>query len=225
VLELQRSEEMSRVQATADHVEARRLVCAAEARFDSDGYHGTSIRKIVADAGCSCAAFYDHFPSKQALLLEIIDATLTTAVAQIEAAVALAGEDPLGRLEAAVWAQCDFHIRYRRAWRVAESEWLNLNDADRDRLAVKRVRSVEIISEIIGDGAAGGIFDVDEPAATGVAVSTMCGAIGSWYESGGRYTPRRVTKVYCDLAARMVGADPSRVGRPRSHTVRGRRSA
>ena len=216
---------MSRIQAAADHVEQRRLLHAAEARFDSVGYYGTSIRKIVADAGCSCAAFYDHFPSKQALLLEIIDATFTTAVAQIEAAVALAGEDALGRLEAAVWAQCDFHIRYGRAWRVAESEWFNLSAADRDRLAVKRARSVEIISEIIGEGAAGGAFDVDEPAATGAAVSTMCGAIGSWYEPGGRHTPRRVTKLYCDLAARMVGADLSSAGRPRKQTVQERRSA
>jgi len=137
----------------------------------------------------------------------------------------LAGEDALGRLEAAVWAQCDFHIRYGRAWRVAESEWFNLSAADRDRLAVKRARSVEIISEIIGEGAAGGAFDVDEPAATGAAVSTMCGAIGSWYEPGGRHTPRRVTKLYCDLAARMVGADLSSAGRPRNQTVQERRSA
>jgi AcrR family transcriptional regulator len=206
---------MSRVQADVDHVEERRLVDAAEARFDCNGYHGTSIRQIAADAGCSSTAFYDHFRSKQSLLLEIIDATLTTAVAQTEAAVALAGDDPLGRLEAAVWAQCDFHIRYQRGWRVAESQWCNLDASDRDRLARKRFRSAEIMAEIIGEGAANGLFAVDEPEAAGVAVSTMCGAIGSWCD-GRRDAPRRVMKTYCELAARMVGADPSEVGRPRN---------
>jgi AcrR family transcriptional regulator len=198
---------MSRVQAIVDHVEERRLVDAAEARFDCDGYHGTSIRQIAADAGCSSTAFYDHFRSKQSLLLEMIDATLTAAVAQTEAAVALAGDDPIGRLEAAVWAQCDFHIRYQRGWRVAESQWFNLEAADRERLAGKRVRSAQIISDIVA---------VDEPDAAAVAVSTMCGAIGSWYEPGGRDTPRRMVKTYCELAARMVGADPSELGRSRS---------
>jgi AcrR family transcriptional regulator len=207
---------MSRVQAIVDPVEERRLVDAAEARFDCDGYQRTSIRQIAADAGCSSTAFYDHFRSKQSLLLEIIDAALTTAVAQTEAAVALAGDDPLGRLEAAVWAQCDFHIRYQRGWRVAESQWLHLDADDRDRLARKRCRSAQIISEIVGEGAAAGVFAVDEPEAAGVAVSTMCGAIGSWYEPGKQHSPRRVMKTYCELAARMVGADPSEVGRART---------
>src|SRR5436305_14597266 len=110
---------MSRVQALTDHFARQRLIDAALSRFDQDGYRATSIRQIAADVGCSVAAFYAHFTSKQALLLEILDGIYTAAIAEVETAVALAGDDPAGRLEAAVWAQCERQMRRRRACRVA----------------------------------------------------------------------------------------------------------
>src|ERR1700733_8665614 len=217
---------MSRAQAVVDHVVARRLVDAAAVCFDRDGYHGTSVRQIAMDVGCSVAVLYEHFRSKQALLLELIDAAYTAGVIQIEATVALAGEDPAGRLEAAVWAQCDFHMRYQRACRVAESEWLHLDAGDRERLARKRGRAAQIVSEIIEQGVATGAFDVLEPEATSRALLTMCGAIGTWYDPGGHEVPRRIANTYCELAARMAGVDLSRPeGPPRLAAVPKRRSA
>jgi AcrR family transcriptional regulator len=217
---------MSRAQAVVDHVVARRLVDAAAVCFDRDGYHRTSVRQIAMDAGCSVAVLYEHFRSKQALLFEFIDAAYTAAVIQIEAAVALAGDDPAGRLEAAVWAQCDFQMRYQRACRVAQSEWSHLDAGDRERLARKRVRAAQIVSEIMEEGAATGAFDVLDPEATSRALLTMCGAIGTWYDPGGHEVPRRIANTYCELAARMAGVDLSRVEEPqRLAAVPKRRSA
>jgi AcrR family transcriptional regulator len=196
---------MSRVQAVVDHITKQGLIDAALAHFDRDGYHGTSIRQIAAHAGCSAGAFYEHFRSKRAILLEIIDATYTAASAEVEAAVALAGDDPANRLEAAVWAQCDFHMRFQRACRVAHAELLNLDAEDRERLLAKRVRLAQITYEIISEGTASGAFDVTQPEATTRALTTMCGAIGSWYDPGGHQVPRRIAQAYCELAARLAG--------------------
>ncbi len=217
---------MRRGQAPADYVVARRLVDTAGACFDRDGYHGTSVRQIAMDAGCSIATLYQYFGSKKALLLELIDATYTAGLIETEATVALAGEDPACRLEAAVWAQCDFHIRYQRACRVAQSEWLHLDANDRERLARKRVRAAEIVSDILEEGVVAGAFDVSEPEATSRALLSLCDAIATWYDPGEHEVPRRIANTYCELAARMAGVDLSRAAEARLlEVVPKRRSA
>jgi len=117
---------MSRAQAVVDHLAKQGLIDAALEQFDERGYRGTSIRQIAARAGSTASGFYEHFRSKQAILLEIIDATYTAASAEVEAAVALAGDGPASRLEAAVWAQCEFQVRCQRACRVAGTELSHL---------------------------------------------------------------------------------------------------
>lgn len=46
---------------------------ASIARFTTDGFEASSVRRIAADAGVSAAALYRHFPSKQAVVLELYD--------------------------------------------------------------------------------------------------------------------------------------------------------
>ena len=196
---------MSRAQAVVDHLVERRLVEAAAERFDRDGYRGASIRQIASDAGCSAACFYEHFRSKQAILREIVDSTYAGAVAEMEAAVTLAGDDLAGRLDAAVWAQCDFHMRRCRSWRVAQREMGHLDAVDRERLMAKRLRLAQILFEIISEGVTTGAFEVSQPETTSWALSSMCGSIGSWYDPGGHAVPRQVAESYCELAARMAG--------------------
>jgi AcrR family transcriptional regulator len=217
---------MSRVQALTDHFAKQRLIDAALARFDQDGYQATSIRQIAADVGCSVAAFYAHFTSKQALLVEILDGIYTAAIAEVETAVALAGDDPAGRLEAAVWAQCELQMRRRRACRVAQAELANLGLDDRARLLQKRMRLTQILHGIIVEGAAVGVFDTSEPEATTRALATICDAVGLREDGGAQRAARQIAQTHCELAARLTGAVPERsrsVGVPAS--VQQRRTA
>jgi len=50
---------------------AQRIVEAAEALFSEKGFHGTNSKEIAAAAGVSIGAFYDYFPNKKALFLEV----------------------------------------------------------------------------------------------------------------------------------------------------------
>jgi AcrR family transcriptional regulator len=204
----------------------QRLLDVALDRFDRYGYHGTSMRDIAASAELSVGAVYEYFPSKQAILWEIIEATCAAGVAQTEAAVAAAGEEPSARLEAAVWAQCDFNTRCQRSCRVAETELRNLDPKQREGVLVMRRRIRQILCEIIRDGSARGAFDVRDPEATSRALSTMCVAIGSWYDPGGHVVPRQIAQAYCELAQRMTGVRLRGARKPRRLVaVAARRSA
>ena len=58
---------------------------AALKRFANHGYNAASIDQICKDAGVSKGAFYHHFPSKQAIFLELLKGWLDAIDAGFEA--------------------------------------------------------------------------------------------------------------------------------------------
>ncbi|MFG1479198.1 TetR/AcrR family transcriptional regulator [Xanthobacter sp. V4C-4] len=50
----------------------RRILAAAMACFAREGFHGTSMQKICAEAGMSPGALYRYFPSKEELIAAIV---------------------------------------------------------------------------------------------------------------------------------------------------------
>lgn len=51
----------------------QRILAAADALFYRDGYHATSLDRIVAQAGVTKGNFYYHFASKEALAVAVLD--------------------------------------------------------------------------------------------------------------------------------------------------------
>jgi AcrR family transcriptional regulator len=52
----------------------QRLIDAAMTRFYRDGFRNVGIDQILADVGISKTAFYKHFPSKDDLMLAVLEA-------------------------------------------------------------------------------------------------------------------------------------------------------
>src|SRR5436190_19148498 len=50
------------------------LVDAALTEFSLHGYEGASLGRIAADAGVTRTVLYDHFPSKRALFVALLEA-------------------------------------------------------------------------------------------------------------------------------------------------------
>ncbi len=74
-----------------------RILEAAEECFARNGYDATGLAELCRRAGVSKGAFYHHFPSKQAVFLELLDRWLGGLDAQMSAMLAAAG-DPAGGL-------------------------------------------------------------------------------------------------------------------------------
>lgn len=197
---------MNRSQALVDHAAVLALLDAAVEHFHRHGYACSSVADIADGAGVSRSDLYAHFPSKLSLLAEIARTTYGLGVAQVEAAVQHAAEDPRDRLDAAIVSQCDFAIRCRHALGVIDTELRRLEPRDRDHVLAARDRLGEIIGEIVNDGALLGVFAVDRPAVTSRALVGMCASIGSWYPDGAEPAPRQIAETYRELAARMTGA-------------------
>jgi TetR/AcrR family transcriptional repressor of nem operon len=72
---------------TPEHKEAtrRRMIETAGRRFKADGFDGSGIATLVADAGLTNGAFYGHFASKDDLIASVVAQQLADQVAVVDA--------------------------------------------------------------------------------------------------------------------------------------------
>jgi len=68
---------------------AERCLVAAESRFASVGFAGTSLREVASDIGVTSATIIHHFGTKERLYARVLDRLVTSANSYIEEA----GED------------------------------------------------------------------------------------------------------------------------------------
>lgn len=76
-----------------------RLITAIAEVVSEEGYHGTSVSKVVAAAGVSRNSFYEHFANKEDCFLAAYDAAVEQVMARVRAA-SRPSEDWDDRLEA-----------------------------------------------------------------------------------------------------------------------------
>lgn len=83
---------MARIPQQKRSEETRAKILAAGKRLLSrDGYHGTSSKKIAAAAGVAIGSFYNYFPDKKALLLELFERHMRSVHEMVAARIAEAG--------------------------------------------------------------------------------------------------------------------------------------
>jgi len=87
-----------------------RILQAAMGCFAEHGYDGVGVAEICQRAGVTKGGFYHHFPSKQAVFLELLDRWLTGLDAQLEAAGSGSDTIPQGLLQMAEEARHVFQV-------------------------------------------------------------------------------------------------------------------
>jgi len=93
----------------------RQLLDQALAVFAANGFHDTSMNQVAEAAGVTKPVLYQHFRSKRALYLELVDDVGTRIEEAIVKAVAQAG-GPRGQVEAGFQAFCRFVVADRAAF-------------------------------------------------------------------------------------------------------------
>jgi AcrR family transcriptional regulator len=63
----------------------RRMIETSGRRFKRDGFDGSGISTLVADAGLTNGAFYGHFTSKDDLIATVVSEQIAAQVARVEA--------------------------------------------------------------------------------------------------------------------------------------------
>lgn len=181
------------------------LTAAAES-FVALGYHGTTMREIAKRADLSVPGLYHHYPSKQNMLVAVLDAATADLRARLEAADAEGGDDPVRRLELLVSALVLYHCHRKGFGLIAASEMRSLEPASRGRIARGRTDMQRLVDTAVLDGAARGVFRTRYPLDASRAVVTMSAAVATWYQLAGPMTPEDVAERYVEYALAVVGA-------------------
>jgi AcrR family transcriptional regulator len=124
------------------------LLDVARERFAEQGFHATSMDEIAEAAGVTKPVLYQHFPSKRALYIELLENTgaqLLTALAEATSRAATGRE----RVEQGFRAYFDFAVGSRAGFRLLLSTSIR-TDPDFSRIVEEIVQAAaETVSTMI----------------------------------------------------------------------------
>jgi len=203
-----REKAQARPQPRAKGLEtARRVREAALTRFAASGYAAVSMREIAADVGVRPGALYNHFPTKQDILKDLMLSHMADLLAAWESTEFPAGTDPLERF-------VRFHIRYHleRADEVFIS-YMELRNLEPENFAVieaERRRYEAILTGILEQGAATGRYSVEDPKVATRAIIAMLTGIPAWYREGGKLSEQDIEDLYLTMVRKAVAPETNK---------------
>lgn len=191
------------------------VLTAAIDAFVETGYHGSTMRDVSARAGMSVPGIYHHYPDKQALLVAILDLTMTELHRRVAAARAEATTG-LHEVRLVVEALALFHTHRQKLAFIGASEMRSLSPVNRQRIAGSRNQLQHILDDAIDRAAREGDIGRGEILGhriAGRAITTMCTSLPQWFNPDGPATPEQTARTYADFAvALLTEQDVNRVG-------------
>lgn len=188
---------------------ARRVREAALKLFARHGYAAVSVRQIATDVGVQPGALYNHFPTKQDILKDLMLTHMADllSVWEREAAGRTPGEDPLDTF-------VRFHIRYHleRADEVfiAYMELRNLEPDNFAEVEVARQHYEKILSDILEEGVRAGRYSVADPRVATRAIIAMLTGIPTWYRPGRSLSRQDIETLYLTMVRKCVAPETSK---------------
>ncbi|HEY7891331.1 MAG TPA: TetR/AcrR family transcriptional regulator [Solirubrobacteraceae bacterium] len=186
--------------------EGRILEVAAEL-FDERGYRGTTMRELASGVGVKAASLYNHFPSKQAILVricldgmrEFYDGVLVR-LQEIH--------DLRERMRQLIIWQVEAETRSPYATRISDEQLDALNPQSRRELIDLRDSFERILDNLLNEGKAQEIWHVPHVRVLCQGIIGIC-KVNPWYKTDGPLTPLQIGEMYAAfiLKALAVG-DP-----------------
>ncbi|MBS9374402.1 TetR/AcrR family transcriptional regulator [Rhodococcus sp. B50] len=181
------------------------ILTAALDAFYETGFHGTSVREIARRVGVTVPALYYHHENKEGLLIALLELSTSDVLSRAHAAAEDADGDPVRRLSNVIEAiVLRMTMRARLAALEGEARYLSPENRQRYRAVRKGVE--QLVRQIVEEGVAADVFDVDDAAETTRALLGMCQSIPRWYHAEGTLSPEAVAQKYVGIALKTVGA-------------------
>ena len=199
-------------------MKARRMATAGEAArptsrlilttaldlFSKMGYEATSMREIASAVGVKPASLYNHYPSKEEILWEIVQNALSE-ILQRQARALSENGDPTSRLRGFVRMHAEFHARESQAAKIVNHNLSSLSPPHYRRTTKDRHRYELRFRDLLEAGVAAGVFDIPDTRITSFAILEMGMGIALWYRPDGSLSVEELAELHVQLALRMVG--------------------
>jgi len=190
---------------SGEHKTKQDIRAAARRLFASDGYQAVSMRDIAQAVGKQQGGLYNHFASKQAILVDLMRENLARAHAAVIAPLDPA-DDPTKRLERFVRAHIKHNTAHRDDIFIAYMELRSLEPMNVRAIMDERDRYEAALRDILCDGVAAGQFTLRDPALHTRSLLAMLSGVIVWYRADGEQSLDEVAECYVQAALQSVGA-------------------
>lgn len=127
------------------------IIIVSEALIKEKGYAGVSMRDIAKEIGVKASSLYNHIPSKQAILAEIILHLAEDFTSQIQH-VANQPISSLDKLKQIIEHHVDLSLHYPHKLALLNNEWMHLEGKSLGDFKAMRNLYEEQLRQIINQG-------------------------------------------------------------------------
>lgn len=173
------------------------------------GFQGCSIRDIAKEAQSSVSAMFRYYPSKQAILVALIDHTMTDLLRRAGAARDEgAPGNPVQRFSRLIESLALYHSYRKELGFVGNSEMRSLEGAHHHDFVSKQVSLQRMVDAEVQGGVDLGLFTTNRPQEASRAAVNICVAIAQWYDFTSDGPPEQIAAEYVRFALDLVGYRP-----------------
>lgn len=174
-------------------------ILKASARiFSLHGFHAASMQDIADAVSLQKASLYHHFPSKQDILLALLDRALDIIIERLEEVVSLP-LNPEEKLRQAMTTYLIALAEYQDLSSVLLLEHRSLEPEFRSRHIPRRDRFEHIWRDLVAEGKNAGVFRCAQPSLAGRALLGVMNWTVTWYRRDGPLPIEQIADVFTDM--------------------------
>jgi len=186
-----------------------RILAAAQELFYANGYSATSVASIAEAAQMTTPNLYWHFPSKQALLGEVLERAHREFLDDLLRAIPDSGSaDVLLAAFVREYVRLQLSVAQDN---VVYGYWVlaaDLSAEDAPRILESRRAIHRVLRDIVQQGVDEGTFLLADASLAVTSIETACEYVFTWYKSDGRMSVDDVIDGFVEIALRIVGYRP-----------------
>lgn len=178
----------------------RRDVILREATrlFREKGYRSSTLRELAKRSGVQGGSIYHHFSSKEEILFEIMNHTMTELILGLRE-VLKGLHDPVEKLHNATRFHIEYHINNLDETYVSDAELRSLTKAKHDSIMTQRRDYETIFVRILEEGIRQGVMNIDNVKLASMAMLQMCTGVSYWFRKDGPLNIHEIADVYVNF--------------------------
>jgi AcrR family transcriptional regulator len=180
-----------------------RILETATRLFYESGFRATSMESIADELSATKPFIYYHFKNKYDLLEEIALRVTGLANGALEAAMQT-DADPAAVLSSMVRNYSRLVLERKRIVAVFWREASNFTETTKERVEKERLRFTSALAEVLREGNGRGVFEVDQPSLTALAIMNLITFTYTWQHDNGELTQEQLCEQFVKLTMRMV---------------------
>jgi AcrR family transcriptional regulator len=181
------------------HPRKKIILTEAARLFRAKSYEAATLREMAGRSGIRGASVYYHFSSKQEILFNIMDFTMSELTFLLKESLRDQG-DAVSKLRKAIETHIVYHINNLEMTYVTDSEIRSLTEENHDFILRKRRKYEKLFSDILDEGIGEGRFHIRNSKLVAFAILQMCTGVSYWYKADGPLKVQDIVDIYFEFA-------------------------